>query len=246
MEYSEQMREFGSIMVERLDGVKRVAFAQKTAIDSDFPEWQARRTEHGSDYLRHESRREIFVSVVTLIENAQLSYLLLRDHLTDKVWWQQRLEDVSEDKRRSMLHEYAIMTKWFLLHGLFSVVEETLRSIQRAAPNDIPVAGPFKSFARVTTAVLLASNQGEYAGLFRLGRLTRNTIHTNGAFLPEDEQDVSLEYKGEEFHFEVGKPIEWLDDQRAVWFVVELTTAMSAIVRSEAVRRLDYCPRAQV
>ena len=246
MEYSERMREFGAIMVQRLDEVKRVAFAQKTAIDSDFPEWRARRIEYGSDYLRHESRREIFVSVVTLIENAQLSYLLLRDHLTDEAWWQQRLEEVSEDKRRSVLHEYAIMTKWFLMHGLFSVVEETLRSIQRAAPGDIPVAGRFKSIAKVTTAVLLASNQGEYGELFRLARLTRNTIHTNGVFLPEDEQDVSLGYKEEEFHFEVGKPIEWLDDQRAVWFVAELTTAMSAIVRSEAVRSLDYCPRTQV
>lgn len=131
--------------------------------------------------------------MVTLIENAQLSYLLLRDHLTDEVWWQQRLEDVSEDKRRSVLHEYAIMTKWFLLHGLFSVVEETLRSIERAAPDGIPVAGRFKSIAKVTTAVLLASNQGKYAELFRLTRLTRNMIHTNGVFLPEDEQDISLE-----------------------------------------------------
>jgi len=70
-----------------------------------------------------------------------------------------RLEDVSEDKRRSVLHEYAIMTKWFLLHGLLSVVEETVRSIQRAEADDIPVAGRFKSIAKVTAAVLLASNQ---------------------------------------------------------------------------------------
>jgi len=43
------MRELGSIMVQRLDEVKRVAFAQKTAIDKDFPEWRARRAEYGSD-----------------------------------------------------------------------------------------------------------------------------------------------------------------------------------------------------
>lgn len=246
MEYLQRMREFGSIMVQQLDGVKKTVFGQKTAIDEDFPAWQARRAEYGSDYLRHESRREIFVSVVTLIENAQLSYLLLRDHLTDDVWWRQHLEGVSEDKRHSVLHEYAIMTKWFLLHGLFSVVEETLRSIQRAAAEKMPVAGGFKTIAKITAAILLASNQEGYTELFRLVRLTRNTIHTNGVFLPEDEHDAYLAYKGEEFHFVVGRPIEWLNDQRAIWFIEELTRAMSEIVRSEAVKILDYCPRTQV
>jgi len=75
--------------------------------------------------------------------------MLLRDQLTDSAWWEERLERVSNDKRESVLHEYAIMIKWFLLHGLFSVVEETLRASQRASPDKIPVSGRYKSIAKV-------------------------------------------------------------------------------------------------
>jgi hypothetical protein len=186
------------------------------------------------------------VAIVTLIENAQLSYLLLRDHLTSDTWWQERLEAVSADKRDSVLHEYAIMVKWFLLHALFSVIEETLRAIQRAAPKDIPVRGKYKSIAKVTESVLAVSATEEFNPLFRLVRLVRNTVHTNGVFLPEDEQDVSVEYKGETFGFKVGASLNWLNDQRAVWFVEELATAIDAIVRSDVVSAIEYCPRGQI
>ena len=240
------MREFGAIMTKRLDDVKREVFQQKTAIDSDFPEWPARRKEFGADYVRYEARREVFVTIVTLIENAQLSYLLLRDHLTNDAWWQERLEAVSEDKRDSVLHEYAIMVKWFLLHGPFSAIEETLRAIQRAAPEDMPVRGKYKSIARVTKSVLAASAAEKFSPLFRLVRFTRNTLHTNGIFLPEDQKDVPLEYEGEIFDFKVGEPLNWLGDQRAVWFVQELARAINVIVRSDVVRAIEYCPRTEI
>lgn len=246
MEYAERMREFGAIMAQRLDEVKRLAFNQKNSLDDAYPSWKARRAEFGDDYLRHDSRRELFVSIVTIVENAQLSYMLLRDHLTDTSWWAERIESVSEDKRQSVLYEYAVMVKWFLLHGLFGVVEETLRAIQRAASESVPVAGRHKSIAKVTTAVLEAAGCGRFEELFRLVRCTRNTIHTNGVFLPEDGQDLDLGYKGGRFEFVVGAPLEWLDDQRAVWFVRELTTAMADVVESSIVSGIDYCPRTRV
>lgn len=245
MEYPDRMREFGSIMVKRLDAVKRSVFAQRAGIDRDFPEWPARRKEFGSDYVRHEARREIFVTIVTLLENAQLSYLLLRDHLTDDNWWKNHLETVSAEKRNSVLHEYAIMVKWFLFHGLFSAIEETLRAIQRAAPDQVPAGGKYKSIAKVTEALMTASGTEHFSPLFSLVRLVRNTLHTNGVFLPEDGQDSSIEYEGEKFEFKVGEPLSWLDDQHAVWLVDQLAAAMNAIVRTDVVRAIDYCPRGQ-
>ena len=137
------------------------------------------------------------------------------------------------------------MVKWFLLHGLFSVVEETLRAVQRASPSTIPVSGRFKSIAKVTEAVLNASDCQKFDQLFRLVRCTRNTIHTNGVFLPEDGRDVSVEYKGERFDFVVGRAMEFIDDQRAIWFVKEVTGAMLQIAKSDAVARIEYCPRTQ-
>lgn len=81
----------------------------------------------------------------------------------------------------------------------------------------------------------------EFGPLFQLVRLVRNTLHTNGVFLPEDEQAVSVEYGGETFDFRIGEPLTWLNDQRAIRFVQEL--ALCAIVRSDVVRAIGYCPR---
>ena len=112
-DYKYRMREFGKIMTARLDTVKQEVFHRKSSIDRDFPAWSARRAEFPHDYLKHEARREFFVTIVTLLENSQLSYVLLRDHLTDDTWWSERLNDARDDKRNSVLHEYAIMVKWF-------------------------------------------------------------------------------------------------------------------------------------
>ena len=233
-------------MVVRLGQVKERVFRQKTDIDRDFPAWAAKRAEHGNEYVRHDARREFFVTVVTLLESAQLSYLLLRDHLTDAAWWHDRIHDVTEDKRKSVLHEYAIMVKWFLLHGLFMAVEETLRAVHRSAPKTFPVSGKFKSIAKVTTVILQAAELLGYEDLFRLTRLTRNTIHTNGVHLPEDESSQEIHYAGETFFFEYGKALLWLNDQRAVWFVEQLVNATEEIVRSSIVATVPYCPRTQL
>ncbi|MFQ5902493.1 MAG: hypothetical protein ACE5JO_02270 [Candidatus Binatia bacterium] len=245
-DFKKNTREFGAIMVNRLDQLKQRVFQLKVAIDQDFPDWPARRSEFPDDFLRHEARREFFVTTVILLENAQLSYMLLRDHLTDDAWWDKRLSDVSEDKRKSVLYEYAVMVKWFLLHGVLMAVEETLRAIQRAAPNVFFVTGRFRSVVKVTAAILNETGLQAYEELFRLTRLTRNTIHTNGVFLPEDQKDQEVQYGGETFSFEYGKVIEWLNDQRAVWLVEQLAEAVHEIVRSAQVSGLAYCPRTEV
>lgn len=245
-EYKRNTQEFAARMVNSLDLLKQRVFQLKTGIDQDFSGWAARRTEYPDDCLRHEARREFFVTVVTLLENAQLSYILLRDHLTSDNWWDERLSGVSEDKRRSVLYEYAVMVKWFLLHGLFMAVEETLRAVHRAAPDIFPVEGKFRTVAKITASVLNRTQLQNYKDLFRLTRLTRNTIHTNGVFLPDEESDEQVQYAGETFVFEYGKVLLWLNDQRALWFVEQLTDTLHQIVRSDAVARLEYCPRTQI
>ncbi|MDY6857365.1 MAG: hypothetical protein SWO11_22205 [Thermodesulfobacteriota bacterium] len=243
MNQSVNVKEFARIMVNRLDEVKRLVFSQKNDIDSDFPSWKSKREENQGDYLAHDSRRELFVSIVTIIENAQLSYMLLGDHLTDNNWWNQRLEEVSESKKSSVQKEYAIMIKWFVLHSLFSVVEETLRSIQRSSPDVFVVNGRFKSIAKITESILSNSAKTEYQELFKLVRLTRNTIHTNGVFLPENGDNVTINYQEIDFVFNVGGALEWLDDQTAVWFIDAISTAMNSIIRSNVISEIDYCPR---
>lgn len=246
MSQSANVQEFANIMVNRLDEVNRLVFSQKNDIDNDFPNWKLKREEHKTEYLLHDSRRELFVSITTIIENAQLSYMLLRDHLTDNNWWEQRLHRVSENKKSSVQKEYAIMIKWFLLQSLFSVVEETLRSVQRSSPETFVVNGRYKSISKITESILSNSSQTEYQELFHLVRLTRNTIHTNGVFLPEDGNDVAINYNETDFEFIVGKAIEWLDDQKAIWFVKEISTAMNSIIRSSSVSNINYCPRTLV
>lgn len=130
-----QWRAFAEGMVNSLRGVAEKVRRMKEASDSDFPSWRAQRDAAPQDYLTHDARREFYVTAITVLENTQLSFSLLRDQLTDLSWWKAKVEAVSDEKRMSVIKEFVLMVKWFTFHTLAMAVDETLGAIRRAAPN---------------------------------------------------------------------------------------------------------------
>jgi hypothetical protein len=237
-DFRSEYRSFAATMAHVFEPLMSRLMELKSAIVEEHPQWQR----EGSDFKEHEARREWLVTILITLETARLSYVLLRDHATDDGWWDERFTAVSESKRKSVLDNYAMVTKWAFLHGVFMAVEETLRSIQRAAPGLFPVNR--QTISSITSSILNVSDLDDLNELFRLIRLTRNTVHTNGIFLPDyNTDDDSVTYGGQTFEFRYGMGIDWLTDQRAVWFIEQIIEAMAAIIRSETVAGIDYCPR---
>ena len=231
-------------MSDALDKVYRKIFETKQAVDADFPDWKKPREDNPTEYWNHDARREFFVTLLTALENARLSKILLEHDLQNPEWWQQHFDPLSEDKRQSSVREYGTMIRWFSFHLLAMGVEETLRSIDRAEPALFNVPGKgHKKFATIYERALTELGFQKYLDLFALLSLTTNTLHTNGLFAPPNSKERTITYESEDFDFVCGQPLRWLDDQRVLWFYDKMSKIMNLIVRSDKVFDIVQCPR---
>jgi len=230
-------------MFDALDRVYKEIFATKTAVDAEFPDWMKSREDDPTAYWNHDARREFFVTLLTALENARLSKILLERDLANPEWWQEHFDSLSEDKIQSSVREYGTMIRWFSFHLLAMSVEETLRSIDRAEPALFNVPGKgHKKFATIYERVLTKLSLEQHIDLFVLLSVTRNTLHTNGLFAPPNNKDRTITYDGDDFNFVCGRPLKWLDNQRVLWFYDKMSEIMNLIIRSDKVSGIVQCP----
>ena len=211
-------------------------------LDRDFPTWKKGRQE--TPYPQHDARREVLISIRTIVENALLNYIFIRDYLTEESWWPEKLSEVTMDKKLSGVKEQTIITKWYLFHAVTMTLEETLRSVVRSASITFTVSSTAE-FQSILRHALKVANEHQFLPLFEILRLTRNTLHTNGIFFPKNNKDVEITYQAERFAFEVGQELKWLVEEALVWLLERVREAVVTIVRNPIVASIDRVPRGQ-
>jgi len=227
-----------------MESVKSTVRTTRESLDKDHPSWKSAYEASQNDYLKHDARREFFVTMRVILQNAQLSYLYMRDQLSDEDWWIKQHGKFRSIAAIQALREYALMIKFFTIHALAMTLEETFRAIVRSAPKTFTVS-PEGSFQSVYRHMLKVVSLQKFSELFEVIRNTRNTIHTNGIFRPKDGKNVQIIYKGRSFDFEVGRPLIWLQEDFLVWLPTELNEAMINIITSQPVATISKCPRRQ-
>ena len=211
-------------------------------LDQQFAAWKAAYDANPQDYLAHDARREYFVSLRVILQNAQLGFVYIRDHLTSEDWWRSHVGEFTEAAVLQALREQALMIKFFSFHATMVSTEETCRAVVRAAPQAFLVnpGGPFHA---ISQRLLRAAVCQQYEELFELMRLSRNTIHTNGVYRPQRPQNRTITYGGRTFTFEIGKPLDWMGDDFPEWAAEQMSVAMRCIIRSQVVAAVPRCPR---
>ena len=237
-------RECGNHWLTPIEDVKKAIRTSRESIDNNYPSWKAVYEASPNDYLKHDARREFFVTMRVILQNAQLSYLYMRDQLSDEGWWIKQHGEFRPKAASQALREYALMIKFFTIHALAMATEETLRAIVRSAPKTFTVS-PGGSFQSVYRHMLKVVSLQKFSDLFEVIRNTRNTIHTNGIFRPLNGKNVQIIYKGSKFDFEAGKTLSWLQEDFLVWLPIELNEAMISIITSQPVSSIPQCPRSQ-
>ena len=222
-----------------LEEVKEGILEKQRALDDDFPEWKGRYEASPSNYLTHDARREYFVSLRVILQNAQLSYAFMRDQMCDPIWWRRTAGSFSDAAAVQALREHALMVKFFTVHSIGSTTEETFRAMVRSVATFI--ASPQGSFQSIYGNVTRVLEMQDLRDLFDILRLTRNTIHTNGVFSETDS--VVIPFGGKEFHFESNRVLGWLGEDFLVWLPNQLSDAMIRIVRADDVASVDAIPR---
>lgn len=224
--------------IDPLGDVIKTAQTNRNSLDNDYPAWKEVKECLGAGrYPEHEARREYFTHVRVVLQNAQLSYMFIRDQLCDEKWWKEKANNFRLDLANDIIREYAIMTKFATIHSLAACTEETFRAIVRAAPQTFTVP-PSAKFKFVYEHVFSEISLKRYTKLFDVLRLTRNTIHTNGVFFPVPNsktglrEDVIVEYEGQRFSFEVSKGLLWFGEWFLPWFGTKINEAMISIVTS--------------
>lgn len=211
-------------------------------LDRDYPEWKKARETFQNDYLKHDARREIFVSFLEISRNAQLCYFLMETQLCEPTWWKNRYGRFTDTMATDALTAYAVMVNLFTVHGLDSTVEETLRAIVRTKQPPFTM-DPRKEFQSLFQHVLSKSGLATLEPLFHILRLTRNSVHNNGVHDPPSGRSESWTYKGKQFDFIVGKEISFINGDFLAWLTTELSDGMMQIVICPAVGVISYCPR---
>jgi len=174
--------------------------------------------------------------------------MFIRDQLCDEKWWKEKTDNFRLDLADDIIREYAIMTKFATIHSLAACTEETFRASIRAAPQTFTVL-PSEKFKSVYDHVLAKISLKRYTKLFDVLRHTRNTIHNNGIFSPDPNsktgirENVTVEYDGKRFLFEVGKGLLWFGEDFLSWVAARLNETMLSIVTSSRITQIPYCPR---
>ena len=62
-----------------IENVKEAALANGQRLDQEQPSWKAKREAAPTEYQKHDARREYFITMRVVLQNAQLSYIFMRD-----------------------------------------------------------------------------------------------------------------------------------------------------------------------
>lgn len=225
-----------------IENVKEALKSNLNFIDERFPKWKSKYDENPSEYLNHEARREFFTTVRVILQNHQLSYIYIRDHLTDAEWWQQKVGTVGLQAKNQAIREYALMVKFFNVHAIAMATESTLRAIVRSSENDFSVT-EMTGIEKLYNDILEKTELQMFRPLFDLIRLVKNTIHNNGIVYIYGEKDVEIKYKDRSFLFENGKTLDWLQEEFLVWLPEQINEVMFEIITSPLVSNITHCSR---
>jgi hypothetical protein len=192
-----------------IEQVKEALQANLQKLDTNYPLWKVKYDTTPQEYQKHDARREFFVTLRVILQNAQLGYIFTRDQLCNEAWWKKQAGEFRLRMADQAIREYFLMVKFFSVHATAMATEETLRAIIRSAPTIFTVA-PTAEFQSVHRHILKVIGLQRLEALFEIIRLTRNTIHTNGIFFPKTGKDIRLPFKERQFEFNVGKTLDWL------------------------------------
>ena len=210
------------------------------SLKEKHPEWRETRKTYPNDYLRHDARYEYFVTILTALENGQLSYIFQAENLTDKEWYIRHNQNLTNDTIQSVCREHSLMVKWFTIHASAMATEETFRAIVRSDNRRNFDIRPRAGASAIYDNILSATRKSMYKPLFEIVDSVRNTLHNNGR---HSGPDKIMFYKERKFEFQDGQIIMFLTEECVYWLLKNLIIAMQDIIGHEKISGLSECPR---
>lgn len=107
--------------------------------------------------------------------------------------------------------ELDVMIRFANFHAIFSLYEAHTRALVRTIDPNACNSG-LAAFDNIINWLFARLNPNDdFKQLKELLRLVRNTIHNNGVYRPENNQDKDIVFKNQTYSFKVGQPIDFVD-----------------------------------
>jgi hypothetical protein len=170
-----------------------------------------RTTKAKYNYDYRDARVAVFSKCAITMNTAFVGFILIRDELLDRKWWKEHITEIDDATMTKHIEDLEMSMRGAFLSRFFASLESSFRyycrEVSPGACNN--GAGNFKNIYDH----LFSKNKfnlPNYIPLLDLWRNMRNTIHNNGKFYPDNQQDCEVQYKGSKYKFEVGKVSQFL------------------------------------
>jgi len=190
----------------------------------------------------NDARWAWFTGAKKVIQTSQLCYIYVRDQLTDPEWWREKAAEF--DSIPGHIAEYDVFVRYGFSNMLFTITEETLRSIVRAI-DPAACADATAGFQSIYTHLLKVVGKEQHLPLFDFHRLIRNTVHTNGVFRPRNGRNASILLAGKKYDFVVGNKLDFLSFAVLLDLVSQYKAAILDIIETDTIARIHHVERFQ-
>jgi hypothetical protein len=226
------------IIREQLVQIRARAQRVHESLASGHPAWPVGR----------DGRLTALAKISNVLTAAEFAVLFIERHLSDATWWTATFtRRPSSSDAAIIVTEFSQFSKGGLLEGAYGAVESSLRVILRALD---PVAcnGGTAEFKPVYECLLrskLALPRPDDVELLDFARTLRNTVHNNGVYYHRKGTDVDLKYRGCQYSFRQGRPVEFATWDLVIQLVDDLVGVLERVVSDGAVNTrpsiLDPC-----
>jgi len=176
-----------------------------------------------------DARLTVYSKLINSCNSLQLALTLMSSNLMNLDWWKAIARThIPEPDVAIYVKEFESFSKIGFIQSVFSAIESSLRIYLRALDSSACSNGTaeFKSIYECLFRSHLSAEPTDGVALLDLLRNVRNTIHNNGVFFNKTATNQLVSWKGKQFAFEYGKPIDFV-----TWdFLLEVVTALEKMV----------------
>jgi hypothetical protein len=168
------------------------------------------------------------------LTNTELGLAFIRFHLINREWWNMvDTRAMSDADIQEQINGFSTFLKIGLIQFLFASIENSFRIFVRALYPGSCNNGTAE-FKNIYAFLLTKLGLTHYFPLLDLVRNIRNTIHNNGVYY-HSLGNTSISYKGGQYLFELGKPIDFVSWPFVFNLVPDLLQLMVDVARSVVV-----------
>ena len=188
--------------------------------------------QHSSWNQDSDVRLAMFLKIVNVLNCTRHGLAHLTIHMRGEDWWQEHIDIVPLfDVRAEQAMEFNTFCKIGCFHGVFSILECSLRQIVRTL-DPTACGNGSAGFNSIYTWLLGQLSLKTYDSLLDLLRCTRNTFHNNGYYFHQSGSDHTVMHEGTTYEFHLGKPVEFMNWEFMLDRFIELRGFLEAVAEA--------------